>query len=271
MHLLSNIFLASSSTSGFSIFRGGQVLLLFHFLCHFVASICCVLAFVALILCVLLCLLLFRMPPRQRAHLQVAASQQAAKLAAKSAEVQSGKSAEVQVPKSAEVPPPSSPQPSTAKSPAQSPGPSPGRATKNSNKPTYVGSTAEEGGSTSEATTEMASKKRKIDKSATDCVGSSSSSTGRVRNQVNRLGNFAPHLDESDGEEKDDEENDNEEKDDEDDDDDEDEDAQLVEVRSQPLTPSRSLEMPIIQLLKKGRQIKSVSPIGDPYPDPNFP
>ena len=147
-----------------------------------------------------------------------------------------------------------------AKSPAQSPGPSPGRATRNSNKPTYVGST--------EATTEMASKKRKTDQSATDCVGSSSSSTGRVRNKVNRLGDFAQHLDVSDGEEKDDE---NEEKDDEDDDDDEADDAQEVEVRSQPLTPSRSLEMPIIQLLKKGRQIKSVSPIGDPYPDPNFP
>jgi hypothetical protein len=92
-----------------------------------------------------------------------------------------------------------------------------------------------------------------------------------VRNKVNRLGNFAKHLDESDGEEKDDEdeEKDDEEKDDEDDD--EDEDGQEVEVRSQPLTPSRSLEMPIIQLLKKGRQIKSVSSIGDPYPDPNFP
>jgi hypothetical protein len=89
-----------------------------------------------------------------------------------------------------------------------------------------------------------------------------------VRNKVNRLGDFEQHLDDSDGEEKDDE---NEEKDDEDDDDDEADDAQEVEVRSQPLTPSRSLEMPIIQLLKKGRQIKSVSPIGDPYPDPNFP
>ena len=114
----------------------------------------------------------------------------------------------------------------------------------------------------------MASKKRKTDQSATDCVGSSSSSTGRVRNKVNRLGDFEQHLDDSDGEEKDDE---NEEKDDEDGDDDEADDAQEVEVRSQPLTPSRSLEMPIIQLLKKGRQIKSVSPIGDPYPDPNFP
>ena len=225
-------------------------------MCLFVASIC---------------LLLFRMPSK-KAQLQVVASQQAAKLAevqaaksaevqaAKSAEVQAAKSAEVQAAKSAEVPPPSSPQTSTAKSPAQSPGPSPGRATRNSNKPTYVGST--------EATTEMASKKRKTDQSATDYVGSSSSATGRVRNKVNRLGDFEQHLDESDGEEKDDED---EEKDDEDDDDDEADDAQEVEVRSQPLTPSRSLEMPIIQLLKKGRQIKSVSPIGDPYPDPNFP
>jgi hypothetical protein len=127
----------------------------------------------------------------------------------------------------------------------------------------------------SEATTEMASKKRKIDKTATDSVGSSLSSTGRVRNPINRLGDFENHIDESDDEEKDEEEKDEEEKDDDeeddDDDDDDDENGQEVEVRTQPLTPSRSLELPIIQLLKKGRQIKSVTPIGDPYPDPNFP
>ena len=113
-------------------------------------------------------------------------------------------------------------------------------------------------------------KKRKIDKSATDSVGSSSSSTGRVRNPINRLGDFENHMDESDDAEKDGEEKDDDD-DEEDDDDDDDENGQEVEVRSQPLTPSRSLELPIIQLLKKGRQIKSVSPIGDPYPDPNFP
>ncbi len=52
---------------------------------------------------------------------------------------------------------------------------------------------------------------------------------------------------------------------------DEDEDGMEAELRIQPLTPSRSLELPIITHLKKGRQIKSVSTLGDPHPDPNFP
>ncbi len=112
------------------------------------------------------------MPPRPRAQLQAVASLQAAKSAtevprqaAKSAEVQAAKSAEVQAAKSGEVQPRRSPQTSTA---AKSPGQSPGRTTKNSNKPTSVGSTAEEGGSTAEeggstlqGSPEKASKKRK--------------------------------------------------------------------------------------------------------------
>ncbi len=84
-----------------------------------------------------------------------------------------------------------------------------------------------------------------------------------MRNKIDRLGNFAKHLDDSDGEEKDD--------DDVDEDEDEDEDGQEDELRIQPLTPSRSLELPITKHLKKGLQIKSVSPLGDPHPGPNFP
>ncbi len=120
-------------------------------------------------------------------------------------------------------------------------------------------SPSEEGGSTLQATTAEASKKRKVDNSAADNVRSSSSETARVRKIIDRLVDFAKHLDDSDDEEKDDE------------DEDEGENGMKDERRIQPLTPSRSLELLIITHLKKGRQIKSVSPLGDPHPDPNFP
>ena len=167
----------------------------------------------------------------------------------------------------AEEQPPSSPTTSQAKSVARSPAQSPGRLTKNSNKPTGGGSTVEdggsmteEGGSTLQGTTAEASKKRKIDKSAADNVGSSSSQTGRVRREVDRLGNFSSQDHNSDEDGK----SEVEDASDEDDDDEED------DIPSQPLTPSRSLELPIIKHLKKGRHIKSVSPLGETHPDPNF-
>ncbi len=164
--------------------------------------------------------------------------------------------------------------PSTSSSPAKSPAKSPARITKNSNKPTpaadnvgspvgasvgeVVNSTAEDGTSTLEATTAEALKKRKLEKSATENVGSSSSVLGRVRNKINRLGEFVTHVDDSDGEGEEDAV------------DDEDEDGEEDEPPMQPLTPRRSLELSIIQHLKKGRQIKSFSSLG-PHPDPNFP
>ena len=261
--------------------------MLFHFylLCLCNASISCVICcvyllfpFVVLILCVLLGRLLFRMPPKKPS--KGAAQQQAAaslKFAADatSSEIQRATAIEIirlaavaatareKMPAAEEQPPsspPTSPAKSVATSPATSQGQSPGRQTKNSNKPTSGGSTDEDGGSTDKTTPE-ASKKRKIDKSSADNVGSSSSQTGRVRKQVDRLGNFAAQDHTGDEEEKHEEEDDGEDEDDDEED----------EIRSQPLTPSRSLELPILKHLKKGRQIKSVSPLGDPHPHPNFP
>ena len=238
-----------------------------------------------LILGVLLCLLLFRMPGKKgsnKAQQQALAAQQqaiAAQQQATPSELQLATATEInrvaavaasareKMP-AAEEQPPSSPTTSQAKSVARSPAQSPGRLTKNSNKPTGGGSTVEdggsmteEGGSTLQATTAEASKKRKIDKSAADNVGSSSSQTGRVRREVDRLGNFSSQDHNSDEDGKSEEEDDSE----------EDDDGEEDDIRSQPLTPSRSLELPIIKHLKKGRQIKSVSPLGDPHPDPNFP
>lgn len=261
--------------------------MLFHFylLCLCNASISCVICcvyllfpFVVLILCVLLGRLLFRMPAKKPS--KGAAQQQAAaslKFAADatSSEIQRATAIEIirlaavaatareKMPAAEEQPPsspPTSPAKSVATSPATSQGQSPGRQTKNSNKPTSGGSTDEDGGSTDKTTAE-ASKKRKIDKSSADNVGSSSSQTGRVRKQVDRLGNFAAQDHTSDEEEKHEEEDNGEDEDDDEED----------EIRSQPLTPSRSLELPILKHLKKGRQIKSVSPLGDPHPHPNFP
>ena len=263
-----------------------------YLLCLFVLSFCCVYLFcpfVVLILGVLLCLLLFRMPGKKgsaKAQQQAFAAQQqaiAAQQQATPSELQLATATEInrvaavaasardKMPAAEEQPPSSpttSPAKSVAKSPAKSQGQSPGRLTKNSNKPTGGGSTVEdggsmteEGGSTLQATTAEASKKRKIDKSAADNVGSSSSQTGRVRREVDRLGNFSSQDHNSDEDGK----SEVEDASDEDDDDEED------DIPSQPLTPSRSLELPIIKHLKKGRQIKSVSPLGDPHPDPNFP
>ena len=251
--------------------------MLFHFylLCLCNASISCVICcvyllfpFVVLILCVLLGRLLFRMPPKKpsKGAAQAAASLQFA-ADATSSEIQRATAIEIirlaavaatareKMPAAEEQPPSSPPT-----SPATSQGQSPGRQTKNSNKPTSGGSTDEDGGSTDKTTPE-ASKKRKIDKSSADNVGSSSSQTGRVRKQVDRLGNFAAQDHTGDEEEKHEEEDDGEDEDDDEED----------EIRSQPLTPSRSLELPILKHLKKGRQIKSVSPLGDPHPHPNFP
>jgi hypothetical protein len=111
----------------------------------------------------------------------------------------------------------------------------------------------------------------RTDRNDADNVGSSSSGTGRVRKKIVHLGDFAKNLDESDEEEKNDEEEKIDKDEDEDEDEDKDEAGPEDKIRSQPLTPSRSLELPIIKHLKKGRQIKSVSPLGDPHPDPNFP
>ncbi len=167
-------------------------------------------------------------PTKRAKQLQASAAPKSA-AAANSAELEPASAAEIQPAANTTAalePPPSSPlrgtsgnaPPNTSKFPAKSPAKSPARVTKNSSKPPSLvgasvvevveytaedgGSPSEEGGSTLQATTAKASKKRKVDNSAAHNVGSSSSETARVREKIDRLGDFANHLDHSDDESK---------------------------------------------------------------------